>query len=143
MGQEGSQTITITSPLQWALSYATGYSQSRLRSARFGKEAQRPEEIKQFILNALTMHLLVEQSPGIRQIMEDLRFPLSVEVSPELGALPFIVIRSAIPAFRPQDGIIQTVTQLSGTPVFEEIIDVEAATGLEDPFKQKIAELTT
>ena len=143
VGQEGSQTITITSPVRWALSYASGYSLSRFRAARFGRETQRPEEIKQFIINTLTMHLLVEQSPGIRQIMEDLRFPLNVEESPELGALPFVVIRSAVPSFRPQDEIIQTVTQLSGTPAFEEIIDIEATTGLEDPFKQKIAELMT
>jgi hypothetical protein len=141
VGPERSQMITITSPVQWALSYASGYSLSRLRAARFGKETQRPEEIKQFMITTLTMHLLVEQSPGIRQIMEDLRFPISVEESPELGALPFVVIRAACPAFRPQDEIIQTITQLSGTPVFEEIIDIEAATALEDPFKRHIAEL--
>jgi hypothetical protein len=140
VGQAGSQIITITSPVQWALSYPSGYSLSRLRAARLGKEAQRPEEIKQFIVNALTMHLLVTQSPGIRQIMEDLRFPLSMEEAPELGELPLVVIHSTIPAFRPQDEIIQTVTQLSGTPAFEEIIDVEAIAGLEDPFKQQVAE---
>src|SRR5215471_2750031 len=95
----GSQTITITSPVTWALSYPSGYSLSRLRAVRFGKEAPRPEEIKQFIVNALTMHMLVMQSPGIRQIMEDLHFPLSVEEAPELGDLPLVVIHSTIPAF--------------------------------------------
>jgi len=141
VGQAGSQTITITSPVTWALSYTSGYSLSRLRAARFGKETQRPEEIKQFTINALTMHLLVTQSPGIRQMMQDLHFPLSVEEAPELGELPLVVIRSTIPAFRPQDEIIQTVTQLSGTPAFEEIVDVEAIAGLEDPFKHQLAEL--
>ena len=103
VSQAGSQMITITSPVTWALSYPSGYSLSRLRAARFGKEAQRPEEIKQFIVNALTMHMLVMQSPGIRQIMEDLHFPLSVEEAPELGDLPLVVIHSTIPAFRPQN----------------------------------------
>jgi hypothetical protein len=138
VGEDKAQRITITSPVQWVLSYTSGYSFSRLRATRFGQEAQKPEEIKQFIINTLTMHLLMEQSPGIKQIMEDLRFPVHIEESPDLGALPFVVICSVIPAFRPQDDIIQTVTQLSGRPVFEEIIDIEALENLEDPFHQTI-----
>jgi hypothetical protein len=141
VGQAGSQTITLTSPVTWVLSYTSGYSLSRLRATRVGKEPQRPEEIKQFIINTLTMYLLVSQSPGILQIMEDLRFPLSVQEAPELGELPLVVIHSTLPTFRPQDEIIQTVTQLSGTPAFEEIIDVEAVAELTDPFKQKLIDL--
>jgi hypothetical protein len=138
VGQDSSQLITITTPVTWALSYTSGYSLSRLRAATFGREAHRPEEIKQFIINVLTMNMLVETSPGIRQIMDDLRFPLDQEQSPELGALPFVVVRCALPAFRPQDDIIQTVTQLSGKPLFEEIIDVDAIETLEDPFRQAV-----
>lgn len=138
VGQDHSQTVTITTPVKWALSYTSGYSLSRLRAARLGREAQRPDEIRQFIVNALTINLLVDKSPGIRQIMEDLRFPMSTEATAELGELPFVVIRSTIPTFRPQDEIIQTVIQLSGKPVFEEIIDVEAIEHLEDPFRLSV-----
>ncbi len=134
LSQEPSQPITIISPVKWVLSYASGYNFSRLRAARLGQETPQPEEIKQFIINTLTMHLLVDQSPGLKQIMEDLRFPLSIEESPDLGPLPLVIICATIPAFRPQDEIIQTVVQLSGRPVFEEIIDVEAIEQLEDPF---------
>lgn len=138
--QAGAQAVTITSPVTWVLSYASGYSLSRLRAARFGKESPRPEEIKQFIINTLTMHLLVVQSPGISQIMEDLHFPLSIEETPELGELPLVAIRARVPAFRPQDEIVRTVTQLSGTPAFEEIIDIEAISDLEDTFKQTLTD---
>jgi hypothetical protein len=140
-GAEKSAPVSVTTPVQWALSYVSGYSLSRLRAARFGREPQAPDEIKQFIINALTMNLLVEQSPGIRQIMEALHFPITVETSPDLGELPFVIIRSTVPAFRPQDDLIQTVTQLSGRPVFEELIDVEAIETLGDPFCRALREL--
>jgi hypothetical protein len=138
VGQDTSQAIAITTPVKWALSYTSGYSLSRLRSARFGRETHRPDEIKQFIINVLTMNMLIDTSPGIKQIMGDLRFPLDKEESPELGELPFVVIHAALPAFRPQDDIIQTVTQLSGKPLFEEIIDIDAIESLEDPFRQTV-----
>jgi hypothetical protein len=138
VGQEASQTITITTPVKWALSYTSGYSLSRLRAARFGREAQRPDEIKQFVINVLTMNMLIDTSLGLRQLMEDLRFPLDKEASPDLGALPFVVVRAALPSFRPQDDIIQTVAQLSGKPLFEELIDIEAIATLDDPFQRTV-----
>jgi hypothetical protein len=139
--QEAAHPITITSPVKWVLSYTSGYNLSRLRAARYGRETPRTEEIRQFIIHVLTMNLLIAQSPGIRQIMDALRFPVSVEVSPELGELPLVVIHAAVSAFRPQDELIQTVIQLSGTPAFEEIIDSDAIETLEDPYKHKIIAL--
>ena len=46
-----------------------------------------------------------------------------------------------VPAFRPQDELIRTVTQLSGKQVFEELIDVDGLPGIVDPFTASLLEL--
>ena len=51
--------------------------------------------------------------------------------SAHAGDLPFVVISAPITAFRPQDDMMKIVAQLSGTPVFEELVDVDEIAALE------------
>ncbi|MCP3869013.1 MAG: hypothetical protein GY703_13115 [Gammaproteobacteria bacterium] len=140
MGEDGSQTVSITSPVSWVLAYTGRYNLSNLLADHLQGEKVGYDDLKSLILNSLTLWLVVERSPGLKKLFEDLRFPMSIETTQIAGDLPFVVITSPLSSFCPQDALIQTVTQLSGRPVFEEFIDVEELNSLEDPFKGLLTE---
>ena len=140
IGDDAADWVTITSPVRWVLAYAGGYSLSDLLEQQANGEPADADDLRRLIVHGLTMSKLIEMSPAVRQLLEDLRFPLTVETSEASGKLPYVVINSEVPAFRPQDDLIRTVTQLSGKPVFEELIDTAEIDAMTDPFKGKLAE---
>jgi len=142
IGGDAERPVIITSPVRWTLSYAGGANLSDVMRHQAREELLEAEDLKQFIVRTQTLHKLLETSPSIRQMLGDLRFPVSTETSNATGDLPLSVIGSDLATFRPQDELIETVTQLSGKPVFEELIDMDAIETLPDPFKVKIMEMT-
>jgi hypothetical protein len=138
---DSSQTVRISSPVKWVMAYASGYTLSDLLEQRVQGEKHDIGDVKQLMLNSLTLWKLVEQSPEIAQLLGDLRFSVTIETATVSGELPYVVLTSDVPAFRPQDDLIRTVTQLSGKQVFEELIDVDAIADMFDPFKDKLQAL--
>jgi len=141
LGDGNDQTVCISSPVKWVISYASSYTLGDLLEQRVQGEKPEISDARQLILNSLTMWKLIDQSPDIIQLLEDLRFSVTIETSPASGELPFVVLTSDVPAFRPQDDLISKVTQLSGKQVFEELIDVDAIADMPNAFKDKILEL--
>ena len=139
----GDRTIIISSPVKWVLAYESPFGLSNLLRAKMAGEKPQPEETKQLIINSLTLWMMMERSRGIKQILEDLRFPVSVDTSPISGDLPYIVLTAATEAFRPQDDLINMVIQLSGRPAFEELVDPDAVANIRDPIVDKINEIIT
>ena len=137
-----SQAVRISSPVKWVLAYPSACDLRRLIEARMAEERPRQEDLRQFVIQSLTLASLVEKSPGLQEILEDLRFPVAFETSPVSGKLPYVVVRAALPAFRPQDEVVQTATQLSGKRFFEELIDASQIGELRDPIKETIVQLT-
>ena len=142
IGGDTDRQVIITSPVRWTLSYAGGTTLSEVMRHQVSEEMLEAEDLKQFIVRTLTLNKLLETSPSIQQMLGDLRFPLSSETSKATGDLPLSVIGSDLATFRPQDELIETVTQLSGKPVFEELIDLDAIETLPDPFKVNILQMT-
>lgn len=138
---DGNETVHISSPVKWVMAYASGYTLADLLEQRAQDEKPEAGDIKQLILNSLTMWKLIDGTPDIVQLLEDLRFSVSIETAPASGDLPYVVLTSDVPAFRPQDELIRTVTQLSGKQVFEELIDVDALSDIVDPFTARLLEL--
>ncbi len=141
IADDAERPVIITSPVRWILLYGGGATLSEVTRHQARIETLEPDEIKHFIVRALTLNKLVEDSPAVRQMLQDLRFPLTTETSSATGELPLTVVGSDLATFRPQDDLIETVTQLSGKPVFEELIDLDAIESLPDPFKVKIKEM--
>jgi hypothetical protein len=141
LGGDSNQTVRISSPVKWVMAYASGYTLSDLLAQRV--EGQKPDigDVKQLMLNSLTLWKLIEKSPEIAQLLGDLRFSVSIQNSSASGILPYVVLTSDVPAFRPQDDLIRTVIQLSGKKVFEELIDVDGISEIVDPFKTSLLEL--
>lgn len=136
-------TISFRSPVRWVLTYACSHDLSWLLEARMKGEAVSYEGVSPFVINSLTMWLLLGSSPGLKRLLEALGYRLSIEKQPGVaGDLPLVVLSSALPAFRPQDDLVKMVSQLSGAASFEEIVDIDSLEGMDDPFKRKIQALT-
>jgi hypothetical protein len=138
--EKESKTVTITSPLRWALTYTSGYTLSQLRQALVGKVDRRQEDVRQFLVNALVMQYALAKFPGITRLLNDLRYDIKIDTCSGLGELPLVTITSVLPSFRPKDDILLAATSLSGIPAFVELIDFDAVPRLEDRLKSKIEE---
>jgi hypothetical protein len=136
-----TKAVTITSPVRWVLTYSAGYTLSQVLQAVIGKEQRQADALRQFVVNALVMHLVLAKYPGIMQLLTDLRYQVSVDKSPSLGELPLITLSACLPSFRPADQLILTATQFSGVPAFIELIDVDMLGTLHDPLKQHLEKL--
>jgi hypothetical protein len=138
--EKEKKTITVVSPVKWALSYTSGYTVAQLREVLAGKRERRQEDVRQFLLSALTLLLVLAKFPGITQLLKDLRYDLELEKCQGLGELSLVTIRSSLPSFRPSDNISLAATRLSGVPGFIELIDFDILATLEDPLKSKVEE---
>ena len=143
LGDDPAQTISVFCPTQWVLAYDLPYTLSDLHKSSLAQEKPSAAEAKQLIINSLTLWISLERLPGVKKILEDLRFPVAVKTSTVTGELPFLVISSAVESFRPKDELIQMVTQLSGKRVFEELVDQEEIDRVQDSFVAKLKELAT
>jgi hypothetical protein len=135
-----SKTIAVTSPLKWVLTYG-GFSPGRLKALLAGRK-QTGDELQQFVLHYLMMHIVVSKQVGVSQILKALHFPLSTECSPEFGDLPVTYVSSAISTMRPPDDVIVESTEVSGMSAFEEIVQLEDVDKLRDPLKEQLLEIT-
>src|SRR5262245_4434919 len=76
-----SRTIVVRSPLTWVLTY-NGFSISRLPELL--KEKLRPgDELQQFVLSYLLMHVVTTNSPGLLNAFSALHFPITTHSAPE------------------------------------------------------------
>jgi len=141
VGDSPDNTVTISSPVRWVLAYDYPYTLSNLIKARLAGEKPQMEETKQVIINSVTLAMAMERATGIKQILADLRFPVSVSTSVVAGDLPFVVVDAAVESYRPQDDLINTVIQLSGRPVFEELVDLDEINAIQDPLAERVRDL--
>ncbi len=140
-GEGEPRGLTITSPMRWVLTYGSGYTLSQIRQAVADKHDRPWDPIRQFVVNALVMRLLLAKHPGIAQLLSDLRYQVHTDTCPGLGALPFVTISACLPSFRPADNLILKAVRFSGVSDFVELIDIDAVHTLQDPFKARIEEL--
>lgn len=137
-----ARPITMTRPLRWILCYSSNYSVAQAKQVLAGKEQRRPEYLRQFVVNALAMQLVVSRFPGLTQLFSDLRYELKTATSNELPKVPLVTMTSCLPSFRPADDLILAATAFSGVPAFIELVDLEAIKSPRDTLKEKLEELT-
>jgi hypothetical protein len=139
----------ITSPLKWVLSF-TGMAADRLSPAGFPVRRLRvlladrnrsADDLRQFVLHHLLLHMSLAKQPGVFRILENLRFPTGTERLPEFGALPLTVVSSVLSTTRPSDEVLIEHTEISGQDAFEEVVSPDDIAGLRDPLREKVLEL--
>ena len=133
--------ITISSPVRWIINYKSNYNLSKVRAVLIGREQNRPEFLRQFVVNALALQSVLRLNPGLTRLFEDLRYELKIETPPELKGLPVTTITSCLASFRPADDIISAATAFSGVPAFVELIDLEGVKAPRDVLKERIEKL--
>jgi hypothetical protein len=135
-----TKSITMTSPVRWVVSFTSGYTLSQFRQAVIGKGERRPEQLRQFVVNALVMQLMFTHTPGLASLFADLRYHVETHSASDLPKLPLTTVTSGLPSFRPADDLILAATNFSGIPAFIELIDLDALSQLQDPLRARIEE---
>ncbi len=133
--------VTITSPVRWVATFRGNCSLAQVKSCLAGQETVRPDYVRQFVINALVLQLLLNRSSGLMRLFQDLRYELKTEQPAELKGLPVVTITSCLTSFRPADDLIQAATAFSGVPAFIELINLESAQSPRDALKERLSEL--
>jgi hypothetical protein len=133
-----TKVIAITSPVRFVISYASGLSLSRLRQGVAGKEDLKQDDVREFVIRACLMRLMLDKYSGIANLFRALRWEVNTETSPELGALPLTTLTAPLSSMRPPDDLILESTEMSGMSLFEEVVDVDALSQVRDPLIQKV-----
>jgi hypothetical protein len=131
--------ITVVAPLTWVLAYPSTYSLSMLRQVIAGKQERDQESVRSFVLRACLMHLLFLKQPGLKLLLEGLRYRVEVRNSPQLGELPLVTVSAPLATMRLSDEHLLVATGLSGRAVFQEVLDRPQVQSIHDPFKEEIA----
>lgn len=138
LGDTEEKPIVVSSPTKWVLSYRSECPLGRLRAASDGTESCPEDDIKQTILNHLIMVVFLKHCPGLVRLLQDLRYDVETKELNDLGALPVVVLSAPLQTFLPPKDFIIQVTQLSGVPAFQEIIDLDSVDSLPDPLKDML-----
>ena len=133
-----SERVNITSPTRFILSYQSECPLSRLQGILEGRESRQAEEIRQGLLCCVTLVLFLKYFPALQDLLEDLRYRIEIINLKRFGNLPVVLITAPLATFLPNDIFIQEVTQLSGIPAFQEIIDLDGVENLPDPLQDKL-----
>ena len=141
-GAKGARNISMTSPVQWVATYASGYSLSQIRNLVTGGGDRRAQPVRQFVVNALAFQVVLARSAGASLLMKDLRYQVDVQSLPGLEGIPLTVVSIQLPSFRPPDDLLLTAIRLSGVAAFHELIHPDAVHSLQDPLRAEIRTLS-
>ena len=141
---EGSQdkATKIISPTQWILSYRSECSLNRLRAMLDGREAKQPDDMKQGLIDHLAIVIFLKHFPALSELFEDFRYRVEIIKMEELGGLPVVTLSLPLKTFLPPNDFILQITQLSGIPAFQELIDLEELDRIPDSLKESLHKFT-
>lgn len=134
-----TKTVTVTSPLRWVLSYS-GFGPRRLKEL-LAEKNRTTNELQEFVLHALMLHAVVTRQTGVGRLLEALHFPVSTGKRAEFGDLPITYIASAIATIRPPDEVIIESTEIAGTDLFEEVVNLGDVARMTDSLRERLVQL--
>jgi hypothetical protein len=141
LGGSEDRPVSITSPTQWILSYRNECPLDRLKAMGKGKVPRQQDEMRQTLVNHLTLGIFLKHFPGVGQLLEDLRYRVETRELTDLGGLPVVILKAPVETFLPTDDSILQITQISGIAAFQEIVDLGAIEGILDPYKESLRNL--
>lgn len=141
--QVQGKTITMSSPVRWVINFRGNFTLAQMKNALTGKDTSRPDNLRQFVVNALMLQVILKRNPGLTQPLQDLRYDLKTETIAELKGLPIVTITSCLSSFRPADDLIQAATAFSGVPAFIELLNLDSIRNPADAFTKKLEALVS
>jgi hypothetical protein len=136
-----TKTVQMTSPLRFVLSYAANYTLAQVDRVLARQEERRDADLRQFLVGALAIAIVLERNPALGQTLRDLRFEVGATTREGLGKLPLITLTSHLPTIRPPDDVIAAVTGISGVNAFIELLPRDPLGQLRDPVREEVGEL--
>jgi hypothetical protein len=134
-----AKTIVMTIPLKWQLAHAD-FSPARLKQLLADRN-RTDTDASRFVLHYSILQVITARQPGALQMLAALHYLLTSLHLPEFGELPITCITSSVPTLRPPDDVIADAVEISGQDAFEEVIDVEAVSNIQDSFKDQLLNL--
>ncbi len=138
LGGDSDRPVLITSATRFILSYQSECPLSRLKGMLDGSEARQPDDMRQSLINHLAMVLFLEHFPALTKLLQDLNYRVETCNFPDLGGLETVVLTAPLATFLPPDEFIVEVTQLSGIPAFQELIEKDAVQTIPDPLQEAL-----
>lgn len=140
--ERGWQTIRVTSPLTWVVSYVSPLSPSVLRQQLAeGSRRKDPEAVRSFVLHACVLSMMFQKYPALGDLLTALRYRLETRTTREFGDLPLVTISAPFATMRPADDLVVKAAGFAGGSSFAEVIDVEAIRQMRDPVRDEAARL--
>ena len=128
----------ITAAARWILSYRSECPLNRLKAMMSGAESPQTDDMRQSLINHLAMVIFLKHFPGLTQLLNDLRYEVGIRELPDFGGLPVVILKAPLETFLPPDDFIAQVTQLSGIPAFQELVDLDAIENIPDPLRESL-----
>lgn len=135
---DSSNSITITSPTRFLVSYQCECPIDRLHGMLSGKEAKQSDDMRQALICHLSLVLLLEYFPALKSLLEALRYQVDIYIIPDLGNLPAIMLTAPLTTFLPPDKFMTEITQLSGIRAFQELVAQDAIENMPDLLKEEM-----
>ena len=98
-------------------------------------------DLQRFLLSYLTMHVVTKMQPGVVNLFDALRFPMTTTKEPGFGELPMIHLGAGVATERPSDAVIIESAEVTGMDAFEEVVKVEDIHQLRDPLREQLLEI--
>jgi hypothetical protein len=134
-----ARQITVRRPLAWNLSYE-GFNPPALRQLL--ESSMRPtSELQRFVLAHLALHIVTKMQPGVVNLLDALRFPLTTATDPDFANLPLTRLGVAITTERPSDAVLIESAEVTGVDAFEEVVRLEDVRKLQDPLRKRLLEM--
>jgi hypothetical protein len=134
-----TKAVTVYSPMKWVLSYP-GYSPESLRVLLAQKNPS-GEVLQKYAVHYAVLNWVISKQPLFARTLEALRFPVTSGKIAEFGALPVTFLSAPVATMLPPDEVIVESTEIAGSDVFEEVLDMATFESLRDPLREQI--LTT
>jgi hypothetical protein len=83
------------------------------------------------------MSELFEKLPALKDLLQGLRFPVTVRRLPQFGELPLVTVSAPFRTFRPDDKLVAMAAGLAGGTSFAEVLDIDSVRNLSDPLREE------
>jgi hypothetical protein len=134
-----SKVVTVTSPLRWVLTYP-GYSPAALRTL-LAQRSPSSDLVQKYAVHYALLNFVIGRQPAFARTLDALRFTLTSSTVPEFGGLPVTFISAPVATLLPPDDVIIENTEISGSDVFEEVVDLDSVNAMRDPLKEQVSSI--
>lgn len=132
-----SKILTVTSPTKWRLTYR-GLNEVRLKSLLAQHSDTVSNELAETLLHFSLIESVVRRQAGVKNLLSDLGYSVEIEEVAEYGSLPMVNVSCQVGTDRPSDELLIQVSEVSGSPSFDELIRIGDIENMELPVKHEL-----